>query len=173
MDESIVHLRNALRGINTGRVRAALLEPIRVEAYGDLVPLSHIATVTGGGGPQLLRVAPFDPSLLGKIQKAILAANLGLNPQKAGTTLLVSVPRPDEDQKKKLESRAKSLSEQQRVAVRNVRKDVRNRAKREDRLEQIQKPLEELTKRKIDEINSLLASKVEDIYWLDPRWNKR
>ena len=116
-------------------------------------------------------MSPFDPSLLGKIQKAIYAANLGLTPQKAGTTILVGVPSPDEDQRKKLVSRAKSLSERQRVAVRNVRKDTRNRAKREDRLKQIQKPLEELTRRKIDEINVLLSSKVEDINWVDPSWN--
>jgi ribosome recycling factor len=171
MDDSIVLLRQALRGINTGRVQTALLEPIRVEAYGEMVPLSHVAMVGGGGRARSLSVVPFDSSLLGKIHKAILKANLGLNPQKAGTSLLVMVPVPDQDQKKKLVSRAKSLSEQQRVAVRNVRKDTRNRAKREDRLKQIQKPLEELTKRKIAEINSLLEGKVEDINWVDPSWN--
>lgn len=172
MDEAIVHLRDALKGINTGRARAALLEPIRVEAYGDVVPLSHIATV-GGRGPRTLIVSPFDPSLLGRIQKAIYAANLGLNPQKAGTTLLVNVPEPDEEQKKKLELRARSLTERQRVAVRNVRKDVRNRAKREDCLKQIQKPLDELTKQKVDELDSLLTGTVEAIHWTDPRWNPR
>lgn len=173
MDEALELLRKALKGINTGRVRAALLEPIRVEAYGDVLPLSHVATVSGSSkSPRSLVVMPFDPSLLGAIQKAIQKADLGLNPQKAGTTLMVTVPQPDDDQKSKLESRAKSLSEQQRVAVRNVRKDVRNRAKREDCLEQIQKGLEELTKRKIDEIDSLCAGKVEEINWVDPRWNR-
>jgi len=172
MDDSIVLLKQAFRGINTGRVRTALLEPVRVEAYGDVVPLSHVAIVGGGHKARSLTVSPFDPSLLGKIQKAILKANLGLNPQKAGTTIMVMVPRPDEDQKKKLVSRAKSLSEQQRVAVRNVRKDTRNRAKREDRLKQVQKPLEELTKRMIKEINALCEAKVEEIHWVDPRWNK-
>jgi ribosome recycling factor len=171
MDDSVVLLQEVFRGINTGRVQAALLEPIRVEAYGDMVPLSHIAVVGGGRKARSLMVAPFDPSLLGKIQKAILKANLGLNPQMAGTSILVMVPMTDQDQKKKLVSRAKSLSEQQRVAVRNVRKDTRNRAKRENRLKQIQKPLEELTKRKIEEINSLLKEKVEDINWVDPSWN--
>jgi len=173
MDDSIVLLRQAFRGINTGRARASLLEPIRVEAYGDVVPLSHVAMVGGGGRARSLTVVPFDPSLLGKIRKAILKADLGLNPQVAGTSLLVAVPQPDQDQKSKLESRAKSLSEQQRVAVRNVRKDTRNRAKREDRLKQVQKSLEELTKLKIDEIDSLLKAKVAEIHWKDPRWNKK
>lgn len=173
MEDSVELLRQALRGINTGRVRSALLEPIQVEAYGDVVPLSHVATVSGAAKqPRSLVVRPFDTSLLGAIQKAIQKADLGLNPQKAGTSLLVSVPQPDQDQKRKLESRAKSLSERQRVAVRNVRKDVRNRAKRDGCLEQVQKDLEELTKRKVDEIDSLLAGKVEEIYWVDPRWNK-
>lgn len=173
MDDSIVLLRTALRGINPGRVQSALLEPIRVEAYGDVVPLSHVAMVGGGRQARSLTVTPFDPSLLGKIQRAIQKADLGLNPQKAGTTLLVSVPSPDDDQKRKLESRAKSLSEQQRVAVRNVRKEVRNRAKRDGRLEQIQRSLDALTKRKVDEIGALLKAKVEEIYWKDPRWNPR
>jgi ribosome recycling factor len=172
MDDSIVLLREAFRGINTGRVRSALLDPIRVEAYGNVVPLSHVAFVGGGRKARSLTVTPHDPSLLGKIQKAIFTANLGLNPQKAGTTIMVSVPQPDDDQRKRLESRAKSLSEQQRVAVRNIRKDVRNRAKREDRLKQIQKPLEALTKRKINEIDTLLKAKVGEIHWRDPRWNK-
>jgi ribosome recycling factor len=171
MDEAIVHLREALRGINAGRVRAGLLEPIRVEAYGDVVPLKHIAAIGGGPKARTLLVSPFDPSLLEKIRKAILKANLGLNPQKAGTTLMVRVPQPDDDQRKKLESRAKSLSEQQRVAIRNVRKDTRNRAKREGLLKQIQKPLEELTKRKVEEINALLKDKVAAIRWKDPDWN--
>jgi len=171
MDDSIDHLRGAFRGLNTGRVRSALLEPIRVEAYGNVVPLSHVAIVGGGRKARSLLVTPFDPALLGKIQKAIYAANLGLTPQKAGTTIMVLVPQPDEDQRRKLESRAKSLAEQQRVAVRSVRKDVRNRAKREDRLKQIQKPLDELTKRKIDEINALLGDKVAEIHWKDPDWN--
>lgn len=171
MDDSIDHLRAAFSGLNTGRVRSALLEPIRVEAYGNVVPLSHVAIVGGGRKSRSLIVTPFDSALLGKIQKAIYAANLGLTPQKAGTTIMVLVPQPDEDQRKRLESRAKSLSEQQRIAVRNVRKDVRNRAKREDRLKQIQKPLDELTRRKVEEINALLADKAAEIHWLDPDWN--
>ena len=174
MDEAIGLLENAMVGINTGRVRSALLEPIRVEAYGDVVSIGHVATVgRSSKDPRSLVVSPFDPALLGKIMKAIQVADLGLNPQRAGTTLLVGVPQPDQDQKKKLESRAKVLSEQQRVAIRNVRKDVRNQAKRENCLERIQKPLDELTKQKADEVESLLRAKVEEIYWVDSRWNKR
>ena len=171
MGESIAYLRETFRGINTGRVRASLLEPIRVEAYGNVVPLSHVAMIGGGRRARSLLVTPFDPSLLGKVQKAIFTAGLGLNPQKAGTTLLIMVPMPDDDQRLKLEARARSLAEQQRVAVRSIRKDARNRAKREGELKQIQKPLEELTKRKIDEINAELEAKVDAIHWKDPRWN--
>ena len=170
MDDSIDILRTSFRGINTGRVRTELLDPIRVEAYGNMVPLSHVAVVNGRGARSLI-ISPFDPSLLGKIQKAIFAANLGLTPQKGATTIIVNVPQPDDDQKKKLELRARALSEQQRVAIRNIRKDVRNRAKREDRLKQIQKPLEELTKRKIAEVNSLWEAKSNECHGVDPYWN--
>ena len=173
MDDSIILLRVAYQGINTGKVRESLLDPIRVEAYGNKVPLSHIAAISAGRKARSLIVAPFDTKLLGKIEQAIHAANLGLNPQKAGTTIIVNVPQPDQAQKKKLEARAKTLSERQRVAIRNIRKETRNRAKREDKLKQIQKPLEALTKRKIEEINKLCGDKISEIRWLDPRWNPK
>lgn len=172
MKESVERLRVALIGISAGVVRPELLETVRVEAYGEIVPLSHVASVSGGGTARTLRVSPFDPGLIGSINKAIQSAGLGLNPQPAGTTLLVLIPRPDEDQRKKLVARAKSLAEQQRVAVRNVRKEARNKAKREDRLVKLESKIEALTQQAIVDIDALLQAKVDDIEWVDPRWNK-
>lgn len=172
MNASVERLRTDLIGINAGVVRPALLEAIRVDAYGEPVPISHIATVVGGGKARSLRVTPYDPALVGNVTKAIQAAGLGLNPQPAGTSILVNIPTPDGEQRAKLAVRAKTLAEQQRVAVRNVRKESRNRAKRDDLLGQLESRIEELTKRAISEIDELLSAKTDEINWLDPRWNK-
>jgi ribosome recycling factor len=168
----VEHLRVVFRGISTGRARSALLEHIRVDAYGQPTPLHHVAMVGGGPDGRTLRVHPHDRSLLGTICKAILKANLGLNPQVGGDSLLVKVPSLDDDQRVKLCSRVRKLAEEQRVAIRNVRKDTRNRAKREKTFKQIQKPLEALTKAAIVEIDGMLEGKLEAINWLDPKWNR-
>lgn len=173
MDEALARLREALRGLNTGAVRPALLEPVKVEAYGQSVPLSHVAAVTGGGGARTLVVSPFDPSLVGAVTKAIQSAGLGLNPQPAATSILVSVPMPDEEQRTRLAARAKALAEQQRVAVRNVRKDARNAAKRDGGLGRLGPEIEALAARKAAEIDAALEAKVAEIEWRDPKWNKR
>lgn len=172
MDEAVEHFRTVLRGISTGRARSALLEHIQIEAYGERAPLFHHAWVGGSGGANTLRVQPHDRSLLGTIRKAIQKADLGLNPQPMGDALIVKVPSLDEEQRARLSARVKKLAEDQRVAVRNIRKDFRNRAKREKRLKEIQKPLEDLTKEKIAEIDALLDGKLDAINWMDPKWNK-
>lgn len=172
MEASIDRLRTDLIGIHAGRVRPALLEPIRIEAYGELVPISHIATVVGGSKARSLLVTPFDQSLVGSITKAIHKSGLGLNPQAAGTSILVVIPAPDEEQREKLAARARSLAEQQRVAVRNVRKEARNKAKRDECLGRVESKIEDLTKKSISEIDALLQVKIDEINWLDPRWNK-
>lgn len=173
MDESVAHLREALVGINTGAARPALLESVRVEAYGELVPLAHVATITGGGIQGSLRVVPFDQTLVGSVTKAIQSAGLGLNPQAAATSIVVVVPTPDSEQRTRLVARAKTLAEQQRVAIRNVRKDARNAAKRDGTLKALERAIDEVTAAKIVEIDGLLRAKVDEIEWLDPRWNTR
>jgi ribosome recycling factor len=171
MDLAIDHLNTVFQGISTGRARSALLEHIKIEAYGQLSPLHHHAWVGGGPHGRTLRVQPHDRSLLGAIRKGILKANLGLNPQVIGDGLLIQVPSLDDEQRVKLCVRVKKLAEDQRVAVRSIRKEVRNRAKRGAWLKQIQKPLEALTKSKIGEIDGFLDRKLVAINWTDPQWN--
>lgn len=172
MEASIDRLRTDLIGIHAGRARPALLEPIRVEAYGELVPISHIATVVGGSKARSLLVTPFDQSLVGSITKAIHKSGLGLNPQAAGTSILVVIPAPDDEQRTKLAARARVLAEQQRVSIRNIRKDARNHAKRDGTLKQVESKIEALTARMVVDVDALLQAKVDEINWLDPRWNK-
>jgi ribosome recycling factor len=172
MRATVDRFREELVGINAGRVRPALIEPIRVDAYGELVPISHIATVVGGTKARSLLVTPFDQSLVGPTTKAIQKSGLGLNPQAAGTSILVVIPAPDDEQRAKLAARARALAEQQRVSIRNIRKDARNHAKRAGTLKQIESKIEALTARMVVDVDALLQAKADEINWLDPRWNK-
>lgn len=123
MDKTLEHFKDEIRGFRTGRASTGLVDNIRVDFYGNKTPLSQMANVTVPESRCLL-VKPFDPSTLKEIEKAIMAADLGLNPSIEGNALRVTVPHLSEDQRKKMVARLKSLAEDTKVSIRNVRRDV-------------------------------------------------
>lgn len=123
MDKTVEHFVEETRGFRTGRASAGLIENIRVDYYGTKTPLGQMASITAPE-PRCLLVKPFDPSGLKDIEKAILASDLGLNPSIDGNALRVTVPHLSEEQRKKMVARLKSLAEDTKVSLRNVRRDV-------------------------------------------------
>ena len=123
MDKSVQHFLDETRGIRTGRANAGLLDSVRVDYYGQKTPLAQLASVNVVDA-RCLMVKPFDASALKEIEKAILAAGLGLNPSIEGGALRISIPALSQEQRQKLASRVKSLSEDARVSMRNVRRDI-------------------------------------------------
>jgi ribosome recycling factor len=123
MDKTIEHFHDEIRGFRTGRASTGLVDNIRVDFYGNKTPLSQMANITVPEARCLL-VKPFDPSTMKDIERAIMAADLGLNPAMEGNALRVTVPHLSEDQRKKMVARLKSLAEDTKVAIRNVRRDV-------------------------------------------------
>jgi ribosome recycling factor len=123
MDKSVQHFLDETRGIRTGRASAGLLDSVRVDYYGQKTPLSQIANVSVADSRCLL-VKPFDNGVLKDIEKSILASDLGLNPAIEAGALRINIPALSQEQRQKLASRVKSLSEDARVAMRNVRRDV-------------------------------------------------
>jgi ribosome recycling factor len=123
MDKTLEHFQDEIRGFRTGRASTGLVDNIRVDFYGSKTPLSQMANITVPEARCLL-VKPFDPSTMKDIEKAIMAADLGLNPAIEGNALRVSVPHLSEDQRKKMVARLKSLAEDTKVSIRNVRRDV-------------------------------------------------
>jgi ribosome recycling factor len=123
MDKTIEHFHDEIRGFRTGRASTGLVDNIRVDFYGSKTPLSQMANITVPEARCLL-VKPFDPSTMKDIERAIMAADLGLNPAMEGNALRVTVPHLSEDQRKKMVARLKSLAEDTKVAIRNVRRDV-------------------------------------------------
>lgn len=122
MDKSVQHLADQLRTIRTGRASPALLEGVRVECYGSMMPLNQIANVSVPEARQLL-VKPYDASLLKEVDRAIQAANLGLTPMSDGKQLRLQLPPLSEEQRKKLVAKIKEICEGTRVALRNERRD--------------------------------------------------
>ena len=125
MRHSLEHLASELDTIRAGRANPAMLDSVRVEAYGATVPLNQVAT-TSAPQSDLIIVSPYDKSTIGAIEKGITNANLGLNPTNNGTQILISIPPLTEDRRKELAKTAKSRTEDAKVSIRNVRKTAKS-----------------------------------------------
>jgi len=123
MDKAIVALKEEFSGLRTGRANAGLVEPIHVEAYGSSVPLNSVGAISVPE-PRMISVSVWDKGLVVSVEKAIRNANLGLNPIVDGTTLRIPIPPLTEERRRDLAKLAGKYAEQQRVAVRNVRREA-------------------------------------------------
>lgn len=123
MHKAVEHFQSEIRGIRTGRANPGLIENVRVDYYGTKTPLGQMAAITAPEPRQLL-VKPYDMSALKDIEKAVLSADLGLNPSIDGKQLRITIPPLSEDGRKKLVARVKTMAEDCKVAIRNVRRDV-------------------------------------------------
>ncbi|RMH01616.1 MAG: ribosome recycling factor [Planctomycetota bacterium] len=123
MAKSVEHFQGETRGLRTGRANSALVDHIRVDYYGSKTPLSQLATVSVPD-PRSIVVKPFDASCLKDVERAILASDLGFNPSIEGKMLRITIPPLSQEQRQKLAGRVKSLAEEARVSMRNVRRDV-------------------------------------------------
>ena len=122
MDGAMETLKKEFQGLRTGRASPALLEPIRVEAYGSVTPLNQVANISVAG-PGLLSVQVWDKANIGPVEKAIRSAGLGLNPINDGNNLRLPIPDLTEERRKELAKLASQYAEKARIAIRNVRRD--------------------------------------------------
>jgi ribosome recycling factor len=129
MDAAIEHARREVAGVRTGRASINILDAVHVEAYGTSVPLNQVATLSVPE-PTVINVQPFDPSLLGAIERSIQGANLGLNPSNDGKIVRIPVPPLTEDRRKELSRIVHKYAEEGRNAVRQVRRDANDRLKK-------------------------------------------
>ncbi len=122
MEKAIDVLKHALAGIRTGRANPGLVDSLRVEVYGSPTPMKQIASV-GAPEPTQIVVRPYDPGTIKDIEKAILASGLGLTPMSDGRIIRLNIPPLSGEVRRKLVSRIKELTEEGKVAVRNIRRD--------------------------------------------------
>ena len=129
MDGHIDHVRRELAGVRTGRASVNILDSVHVEAYGSQMPLNQVASMSIPE-PSLIVAQPFDPSLLGAIEKAIRTANLGLNPANDGKLVRIPIPALTEERRKEMSKLVHKFAEEGRNGVRQVRRDANERLKK-------------------------------------------
>ena len=129
MDQVIDHLRSGLAGVRTGRATINILDPVHVEAYGSRMPLNQVATLSVPD-PMTIVAQPFDPSLMGAVEKAIRASDLGLNPNNDGKVVRIPIPALTEERRKELSRHVHKLSEDGRNSIRLVRRETNEKLKK-------------------------------------------
>ena len=132
MDKAISSLKEEYSGLRTGRAHAGLLDPVQVQAYGSNSPLNAVAAISVPE-PRMISVSVWDKSMVGPVEKAIRAAGLGLNPIVDGQTLRIPVPPLTEERRRELAKLAGKYAEQQKIAVRNVRRDANDDLKKAEK----------------------------------------
>lgn len=170
MQKSIDSLRAELTKVRTGRAHPSLLEQVKVDYYGTETPLNRVANVTASDA-RTLTVAPWEKKMTATIEKAILNANLGLNPVSAGEVIRVPMPALTEERRRDLIKVVKHEAEAAKVSIRNVRRDVLGDIKEllkekditEDDERRSQEEIQKLTDKYIAEVDKVLAAKEKDM----------
>lgn len=129
MDTALEHVRRELAGVRTGRASVTLLDPVHVEAYGAHMPLNQVASLSIPE-PMTIVAQPFDPSLIGTIEKAIRAANLGLNPNNDGKVIRIPLPPLTDERRKEMSKLVHKMAEEGRNQIRLVRREANDRLKK-------------------------------------------
>ena len=129
MDTQLEHVRRELGGIRTGRASVGILDTVHVDAYGSSMPLNQVASLSIPE-PTLIVAQPFDPSLMGAIEKAIRSSNLGLNPANDGKVIRIPVPSLTDERRKELSKLVHKHTEEGRNGVRQVRRDANEKLKK-------------------------------------------
>jgi len=170
MDKSVEALRNDLAKIRSGKATTALLDGIKVENYGSLVPLKQVGNVSVLDA-HTLSITPWEKPMTAVIEKAIMEANLGLNPVNDGTNLRIPVPAPTEERRRELVKLIKKYGEETKIAVRNIRRDTNDQLKKEekekkmseDQLSDAEDEVQKITDEHTKLIDEILKHKEEEI----------
>jgi ribosome recycling factor len=158
MTKGVDFFHDGLRGLRTGRPTPALVENIRVDAYGSPMPLNQLASI-GVPDPHTLVVKPFDPSMCAAIEKAILKSDIGITPASDGKVVRLPIPMMSQEQRDKMTARVKDLAEEARVAVRNIRRDQNKAAEAAG----LAKDVEHDTKEDIQKITKQMEAEIDSI----------
>jgi ribosome recycling factor len=170
MKKCLEALRADLMSIRTGKATPALLDPVRVDAYGTPMPVAQVASVTAPQ-PRMLVIQPWDKKLVSAIVKAIQKADLGLNPAEDGELIRVPIPSLTEERRHDLVKRVKKNGEEIKVGLRNIRRDANEELKKmekdhvisEDESERLQKEIQKLTDKYVTSVEEVLVKKEKEI----------
>lgn len=168
MEKTIMALKKDLNSVSTGRASPNLLDTVRVEAYGNFVPLNQIANVSVPDA-STISIQPWDKSMVNPINKAIMDANLGFTPKIDGTILRINIPKLTEERRKELVKLVKKYGEDKKVSVRNDRRDAMDEIKKqktsvsEDEIKRANDKIQTLTDEYTKKIDDMVAEKEKEI----------
>ena len=170
MQKAVAHMQEEFAGIRTGRATPAIVEKLKIDYYGSIVPLQQLASFSVPE-PRVLVIAAYDKGAVKAIEKAIQASDIGVTPSNDGAVIRLSFPELTADRRKQLVKVVKTRAEDGRVAVRNVRRHVRQELEQlekggdlsRDDLDRIEKELEKLTHEVIAEIDTMSGHKEREL----------
>ena len=170
MEKTLASLKTDLGKVRTGRASLALLDHIRIDYYGTPTPLQQVATMAVPE-PRLITIQPWDTSIIGAMEKAILKSELGLTPMNDGKIIRITIPRLTEERRKELVKVVKKMAEAAKVSLRNIRRDSnehlkgleKNKKISQDQLHQLMEKVQTSTDSYIKKADGVLASKEKEI----------
>ncbi len=170
MEKSVENFKVELSKVRTGRASLSLLEDISVDAYGSMMPLNQVGTLTIPES-RMIAIQPWDPQMIAAIEKAILKSSIGLTPISDGKIIRLNIPQLTEETRKDLVKQVKKVAEDFRVAIRNVRRDAIETLKKqkkdkeisEDDLFKLQDDAQEETNNYVKQIDDVTASKEKEV----------
>jgi ribosome recycling factor len=165
-------LRKEFAAVRTGRASLGILDGITMDYYGTPTPLNQVANLAVPD-PKLITIQPWEPKLLGEIEKAIMKSDIGLTPTNDGKVIRLAIPPLTEERRQQIFKHAKKLAEDARVAIRNIRRDINDEIKKrgkdkaahvsEDEIKKLQDEIQKITDSHIKKIDDLLAHKEKEI----------
>ncbi|MBA2077840.1 MAG: ribosome recycling factor [Rhodanobacter sp. 68-29] len=170
MGKSIDALRHELTRLRTGRASTALVDGIKVPAYGSEMPLNQVASVALGDARSII-ITPFDKSLVGPVEKALLASDIGITPTTAGTVIRLNMPPLTEERRRELAKHVSHEGENAKIAIRNVRRDALQKLKdllkdkqiSEDEERRADDEIQKLTDRFVKDVDGVVKAKEDEL----------
>lgn len=162
METALDRLRKGLAKIRAGRANPAMLDDIRVDNYGSMMPLNQVATVSVGDA-RLLIIKPWDRNNIPAIEKAVNAANLGINPQSDGIVIRLAIPPLTEERRRGLVKQVKEVSEEAKVAIRQARREGNELLKESEKDREISEDQLKKALEKVQEVHDKFIKQVDEI----------
>lgn len=170
MEKAIHNLRREFASVRAGRATPSMLDKVMVDYYGAQMPINQVAGVTSPE-PRMLIVSPWEKSMLGEIEKAIQKSDLGLNPANDGQVLRLVIPALTEERRQELVKQVRKITEETRVAIRNIRRDSNDDLKKaekagditEDDVRRLLERIQQITDKSIANVDGLLEDKEKDL----------
>ncbi len=170
MNKVIESLRSEFAGIRSGRANPGILDKIKVEAYGQMMPINQLATISVPEA-RLIVIEPWDKSILGPLEKAIQKSDLGINPINDGKIIRLAIPPLTEERRKEYVKQAKSIAEDRKTAIRNIRREFNDMIKHEEKESNISEDeskkwldnIQKITDEYVDKISTITEEKEKEI----------